>query len=194
MAKAIIKCPHSSTVTSVSVADSTQVKRGDVLAILDSSVEQDRLARLTAHETKLKGHLAALADNEEVQRREQVLQDILAVQTDREGKLLAVLQDEFQQYSLGHSDLIKVYQREDDWAQAKYDLEVATLKRQQYPKDLDHTRRYLALMVDLVAGQKQFVQANIDRMTVKAPIDGKLSLSVAVHTPVRRGYVVGEIT
>lgn len=193
MAKAIIKCPHSSTVISVTAGNSARVRAGDTIAVLDSSAEQDRLARLIAHETKLKGHLAGLMDDQEFQRRQQVLQDIVTAQTHREARTVFLAQDEFSQFTLGHSDLLKVFQREDDWAQAKYDLDVAVLKQKQYPKDLDHTRRHLATMIDLVTGQKQFVHAWIDRMTIKAPIDGTISLFVGVHTPVHRGHVIGEI-
>ncbi len=193
MILAVIKAPRRSKVISLFVTDGAPVSEGQAILTLDSSEDQEELARLAAHETNLQSQLAIVTDADRTNRRISYLQAELDAYTKQEKELHALYNTERFKDNLGLSDIPHVLSAQQSWDRGSYDLIVAQIKRNQYPVDIDHTRRYLLLMIDLLSKEKERANRRIDQMSIKAPVDGNLNLFTALNSPVSRGLVIGEV-
>jgi hypothetical protein len=60
--------------------------------------------------------------------------------------------------------------------------------------DADISRRYIATVLDIISMEIAYANKTIERLSIKAPISGKVRLFVNANTPVRRGFTLAELS
>lgn len=190
-----LKCPKDTQVIEVQIHDGDIVTKGQALLTLDSTEELRYVATLDETASKLMAHRELLSDDYVNARL-----DLMKSQIKSYGqsyclnvKSLAELELEFKGNTRSYLDVLKARK-----AQLTNPIDEALLRsgvaHDQFTQDVDISRRFIAVAQSLVSAEKEYAARQIDRLSVKAPVDGRIKLFVNVHTPVKRGFILAEIT
>lgn len=193
MSDVILKAPTASVIVSLPIPDRGVVKRGMIVAILDSSAYKAKLERLLTHQSKLTNHLNRLNDQTENDRRAAYLQALVDLDKDRSNKAATEAQTTFLLYTFGRKELDEAFRATNDSYDADCDLIIDQLNCEQLSVDIKHSVRAVETTIAILKREQDYVSHRIDQMSIKAPVDGKLLLHVGVDVPVRRGFVLGQI-
>jgi multidrug efflux pump subunit AcrA (membrane-fusion protein) len=188
----LLKCPQRSQVLGVYVSDGDMVTVGQRLISLDASEEEKYLARLEDREAVLRAHLNAISPGEITQRIRplQLVVDNYSKQSDADNVAVDVNRNSYQAGTLLLATLLK---SEASKIESQESLLQSQIALAQLEKDADISRYYLANALEIVSKEEQYAKRAIERLSIKAPIRGKISLYVNIHTPVKRGFILAEL-
>jgi multidrug efflux pump subunit AcrA (membrane-fusion protein) len=188
-----LKCPENTQVISVAVADQAMVRAGDLLMLLDDSRGQKFLAALKERNDDLNARLADVSEDAIGKRRDK-LQGAYDHFTDEVTKTdiyVAEMKDRYA--TMSTIDLGTYQQALETLLTAKENRLQSTVSLPQLDADADIARRYINRALELISSERDYANHKIARLSIKAPISGRVRLFVGEHTPVKRGFVLAEI-
>jgi multidrug resistance efflux pump len=187
-----LKCSESTQVLNIVVANQAKVHAGDLLMTLDDSRWQKLLATLKEKQATLTAQLT-LVSNDQIKKRGDFLDQASASFDEMLKEILNFHFAEKDAYSMGKIDWNQLMQAQQRQWTAEETQSQAAVNAEQLKRDADIARRYIERAIKFISTEQQYAQTRINRLSVKAPISGTISLFVGEHTPVRCGFVLAEI-
>lgn len=188
-----IKCPANTEVIRLAVADRATVRGGDLLMILDDSIEQKYLATLKEQEAALNAHLELVLDDGLAKQRTS-LSDEANRLADQVKRLTKVFDDErAESKALKRLDLYAILKTNDELLTAQENQSQVSVAVQRLDVDADITRRYIKRALQFISLEQEHAGRKIARLSIKAPIGGRVRLFVGEHASVKLGVRLAEI-
>jgi multidrug efflux pump subunit AcrA (membrane-fusion protein) len=187
-----LKCPEQSQVLGVHVSDGDAVTVGQQLISLDASEQRKYLAEVEDHEALVTAYLNSISP-EEIGKRTTNLQLVVDNYSKQNTTNFSALTANKNYFQAGNISLLPVLTSEASNIQSQEALLQSQIALAQLQKDADISKKYLANALKIVAKEKQYARRAIERLSIKAPINGRISLYVGIHTPVKRGFVLAEL-
>jgi hypothetical protein len=132
---------------------------------------------------------------EQIRRRREILErshNYLVSQVDKIQSLVEKIRSSFQH--AGTVDWNTYQEAVQRLAEAKIDKLQASVSPNQLEADADIARCHINRALKLMVSEQDYVTRKIGRLSIKAPIDGRVRLFVGEHTPVKRGFVLAELS
>lgn len=193
MTTIVLKCPQRSQVLAVYAFDGDMVTAGQRLISLDASAEEKYLATLDEHEAILKAHMNSISPNE-INQRIANLQSVIDSYSRQNSADTQDVTLSMSFYLAGTGPVDSLVTAETSRIKSQESLLQSQIALAQLQRDVDISRNYIASALKTISKEQQYATRATERLSIKAPIRGKLSLYVGVNTPVRRGFVLAELS
>ena len=189
-----LKSPEATQVVSVAAADGASVGPGDLLMRLDDSRYQKYLAKLKEKEDTFRANLIHLSEAELANRRDILQKEAGSYkrQADELSQAHTNLRDNFE--NLKVVDYYTFLQSLEALSDAQESELKSTVALAQLDVDADISKRFISRALEFISSEQAYVQNKVSRLSIKAPVSGRLKLFVSEHAPVRRGFVLAELT
>lgn len=187
-----LKSPLNTQVTKLFVRGPV-VQAGDLLLTLDDSHVQNFLATLRERESSLRAHLEALSQEKVAERREHLKDAANAFNEEMEllNEYFVASKDAFEKQAV---DFATYQQTLQDLLTAEESRLQSSVALSQLDADADIARRYIERALEFIQSEQEYAKRKTARLSIKAPVGGRIRLFVGEHTPVKRGFVLAEIS
>jgi len=192
MHPAIIKSPKATQIKTLFVATGAMVQKGDPLIELHDFEELKLVAQVDRGILETQAKLLE-ASGPRIADKVGKLHTIAnsKLETLKHSQNLYQLRQDL--YAGGRSTILDVIKARVDVGLKTYQCLQSAVEVEIYQANLTDSLGALQTIELLLTSEKDYVQASIARLTIKAPRTGVFTTSVSKGTPVRLGHVLGQI-
>ncbi len=187
-----IKSPKASTVKKLHVATGEVVAKGQLLYELQTWEEEKLFSEIRRHAEETKAKLAEVEGPRVAQKLEH-LRDIVSHRVVAKKKSAEIRDLTKLQIEAGAATILDLIPKRQDVIARSFQLLQAVVERDMVKRNVDDSVVVLNHVLSAIEKEAEYVQRQIDRLSIKAPAHGKINCFVNELEPVELGHILCSI-
>ncbi|MBY5708074.1 hypothetical protein [Rhizobium leguminosarum] len=187
-----IKSPKASVIKKSYVESGDRVLAGQPLFDLHTWEEQKILSEIERHYTETKIKLQEVQGKRVAQKLVN-LTNIIAYRRAARAKSVEIRNLVVASYEDGAATLLEVIPRRQDAIARSFQLLQAIIERDLARRNVKDSLIVLKQVLAAIEREKTYVERHVDRLSIRAPVDGRIESFVNSSDPVKLGHILCEI-